>query len=390
MRGSNRPNPARRSVARLGRGVLCLLMCTLMGVVVLSGCDRGGASGLALVEPGDAVGGPGSGPGRFGKPRAIDSLGSRLVVIDRTGRVQVLDSQSGHCLAWFRLPDIRSGFPTGVTIAPSPENDGNPAIWIPDTHMGRVTVYAMPEERAGQVMLLAAQPRVLAQFGSYGNGPGEFIYPSSVCVLTKADGKSIERVYVSEFGGNDRVSIFAPSAGEKPGFTFVSSFGSEGAPAEGQVTFQRPQTVRLLPGRGEVASGLLVVDSINHRLGVFTLEGELVKWAGGPGQFSHPRGVSVLGDGSVLVVEFGNNRVQHVDISTGQTLGLWGRAGSGRGELAEPWAIALVGAEGFIVDALNHRLVRMRLPRPAAGAPGTHPRPGHGPIPSIQGVTRGT
>ncbi|MFN9931277.1 MAG: hypothetical protein ACK54T_11520, partial [bacterium] len=111
---------------------------------------------------------------------------------------------------------------------------------------------------------------------------------------------------------------------------------------------------------------------------------------GAGGQFSHPRGVSVLGDGSVLVVEFGNNRVQHVDISTGQTLGLWGRAGSGRGELAEPWAIALVGAEGFIVDALNHRLVRMRLPSPAAVAPGTHPRPGQGPLPSTQGATAGT
>lgn len=367
---------ARRNLALFWLGAL---------LIGLPSCDRASSSEPAPISPGTSLGAPGTGPGRYSKPRAIDTDGTNLFVIDRSGRVQVIAPDDGRCLAWFTLPETKSGFPTGLTIAPSPENDGKPALWIPETHAQRVTVYAMPELNDAAGMLPAVNPRVLAQFGSYGNGPGQFIFPAGVEVMIKPDGKTIDRVFVSEFGGNDRISTFTPSSTSPTTFTFVSSFGSEGAPSETAITFQRPQTVHLLPSRVStpgVTQTLIVIDSINHRLGHFNLDGSLIRWIGAPDQFNHPRGITLLppaanGTQAALVVEFGRNRVQAIDLTSGNTLGTWGRAGRGTGELAEPWALAVINGEAFIADALNHRIVRMDLPSSLtprrAAAPGPHP-----------------
>lgn len=322
------------------------------------------------MKPGTSLGGPGNGPGLFSKPRAIDTDGTHLVVIDRSGRVQVIDPNSGRGLAFWRLPDMSGGFPTGVTVAPSPTGDGTTAVWIADTHNHRVSVYAMPTLDNGAWLLAPTNPALLLRFGGIGDGPGKFTYPSDIAVLTGPDGKSIDRVYVSEFGGHDRVSIFTLSstpAGELAA-KFVSSFGVEGPPSDTAITFQRPQGMNFLNlpvgPRSQRRTRLLLSDSINHRLGVFELDGALVRWFDTPGQFLHPRGIEVLADGSALVVEFGRNRVQRIDTQTGATLGVWGRAGRGLGELAEPWTLCSVGGVTFVVDALNHRLVRMQTPRP--------------------------
>lgn len=373
------------------RAARCNLALFWLGALLigLPSCDRAPSSDPAPISPGTTLGAPGTGPGRYSKPRAIDTDGTNLFVIDRSGRVQVIAPDDGRCLAWFTLPETKSGFPTGLTVAPSPENDGMPALWIPETHAHRVTVYTMPELDDSAGMLAAVNPRVLAQFGSYGNGPGQFIFPAGVEVMIKPDGKTIDRVFVSEFGGNDRISTFIPtptptSPTSPATFTFVSSFGSEGAPTDKAITFQRPQTVHLLPSRTStpgITQTLIVTDSINHRLGHFNLDGTLIRWIGAPDQFTHPRGITLLppaanGTQAALVVEFGRNRVQAIDLATGNSLGTWGRAGRGTGELAEPWSAAIVKGEAFIVDALNHRIVRMDLPS------GLTPRRAAAPIPN--------
>jgi len=81
-----------------------------------------------------------------------------------------------------------------------------------------------------------------------------------------------------------------------------------------------------------------------------------------PGHFYHPRGITILPDGTALIVEFGNNRVQHVNLATGECLGLWGKGGRGDGELAEPWALAKLGRSVYIVDSMNHRIVVTDIP----------------------------
>jgi hypothetical protein len=213
------------------------------------------------------------------------------------------------------------------------------------------------------------------------------IFPSGVELQLAPDGRRITRVYVTEFGGNDRVNIFTPSpapdADGRPTFTWLSSFGFSAAASEARVTdiaFQRPQTVHMIPSRvmaPDLHQRLVVIDSINHRLGLFDLDGTLLRWIGIEGQFLHPRGLTVLPDQTALLVEFGANRVTHIDlqplltdpasadasvVEPGRILARWGQPGHGVGELAEPWAIAVLGREGFIADAMNHRLVRMAVP----------------------------
>ncbi len=59
---------------------------------------------------------------------------------------------------------------------------------------------------------------------------------------------------------------------------------------------------------------ILVADSGNNRLQAFDSEGRFVSAFGsagpGPGQFSDPQGLAVIGDGHVIVADRGNNRLQ--------------------------------------------------------------------------------
>lgn len=317
------------------------------------------------IKPGRIIGGPGSQPGFFTKPRAIDTDGTNLFVVDRSGRVQIVDPVSGDCLAFWKMPDTQLGYPTGITIGPSPTGDGKKAVWIPDTHYNRVLVYAMPPLGKPGARVDESHPALLLSFGTYGTGPGQFTYPSDVALATDASGTKISRIYVSEFGGDDRVSIFSLDKPDSP--TFISSFGGP-ANDDNPNGFLRPQSIAIEPDTGD----LIISDSIDHRIGRFAPDGSFKKWIGGsairgtssatPGAFSHPRGLLLLKDHSALVVEFGNNRIQRIDTASGQSLGLWGTPGSGPGELAEPWAICAIGPMAYIVDARNHRIIEMNLP----------------------------
>ncbi|MFT3686699.1 MAG: hypothetical protein QM783_17565 [Phycisphaerales bacterium] len=307
---------------------LVLGACSV-ALVAAGGCRRVVTSADPHpLSPGRVIGGPGGEPGNFIKPRAIDTDGKNLVVIDRSGRIQILEPEKGRCLAYWKLPYTELGYPTGVTLAPSPKGDGAEAVWVADTHYNRVLVYAMPPiPTDGSVG--TTQPELLLTIGKYGTGPGEFTYPSDVLVLCEPDGKTIKRVYIPEFGGNDRISIFEPRGADKA-LTFVSAIGHGGDAAD-LTGFQRPQTVILRPGDEKRADELLITDSINHRVGRFDLEGKLIKWFNGdgqfgrePGKFCHPRGLLMLEDGTAMVVEFGNNRLQRIDLETGECLGLYG------------------------------------------------------------------
>jgi hypothetical protein len=73
--------------------------------------------------------------------------------------------------------------------------------------------------------------------------------------------------------------------------------------------------------------------------------------------------VTILDDGSLMVVEFGNSRVQRIDLATGKSLGIMGQRGRLKGELATPWASAVVGETLFVLDSGNNRIVGFDVPR---------------------------
>jgi DNA-binding beta-propeller fold protein YncE len=216
------------------------------------------------------LGESGSQPGQYSYPRAIDTDGEALWVIDKLARIQRIDPASGDATVWWRMPEFAAGKPTGICLAPFLSADGiRDAVWVPDTHYHRVIVYpAPPAEARGEI-----DPAPLAQFGSYGVGPREFIYPTDVAVLLTESGDAVERVFVSEYGGNDRITVL------DDGLEFLFAFGELGEGIDPTRTeFQRPQSIAIDPLRRE----LLIADSCNHRVGRFTPDGDLIGWIGSP------------------------------------------------------------------------------------------------------------
>jgi hypothetical protein len=358
----------------------------------------------------------------FGTPRGIATDGRTLFVVDKTPRLQWIDPASGACRVWWRTPEWRLGKPTGLTIGPAsagvargigavpaarPERPGGPAwsdrvaagtpvIYVPDTHYHRVLVYPIPRfkdtsravatptspaapdsERSAAVASMftvttpESHPPILAQWGSYGKDPGQFIYVTDVAVLTGDDGVAVERFYVSEYGGNDRISCFDAE------FRFLFAFGSQGSSDRADaVEFERPQAIEIDKSRRE----LVVTDCRNHRIGRFTYDGALVAWLGapekfgsGPGEMKFPWTIKLLGDGTALVVENGNSRVNQIDLETGRSVRTWGRAGRGPGELAAPWAVELLDGKAWVLDTGNQRLVAFDAPRGGPAAPPSPP-----------------
>ena len=109
--------------------------------------------------------------------------------------------------------------------------------------------------------------------------------------------------------------------------------------------------------KGEIA----LADNEGHCVYVFDKDGNCVKKIGGQGeeegQFEQPKGVSYLNDREILVADFGNDRIQHIDIQTGTVLKSFGQLGSGKGELNGPNDVCLDDEERIVVtECGNHRI----------------------------------
>lgn len=313
-------------------------------------------------------------PGQFSYPRAIDAIetegGTELFVCDKTARVQRMTPE-GTPIGVVRMPERELGKPTGITIAAHPLDPARRALWVADTHYHRVLVYDLPESEAFAPEQLDPPPsEPVLSFGSYGDAVGEFIYPTDVAVLADASG-AIERVYVSEYGGNDRITVFVPE-GAGAEMTFVPSFvigsfgNTEEAAGPDDVVFNRPQGLAIDARARGGAGELVVADSCNHRLARLTLDGELIAWVGGlgdePGSFKYPYSVALLADSTALVCEFGGCRVQQVDLETGASLATFGGPGFGEGTLAKPWGVAVVGGTAWVLDSGRNRVVGFDAP----------------------------
>jgi len=296
-------------------------------LIGLPGCAPSGAPDTPL----DATvmfGAAGQAMGQFNYPRAIavDDAERCVYVVDKTARVQRFDFE-GTPLGQWRLPEWEMGKPTGLNVGP------NGHVYVADTHYFRVIEYD-------------DQGQEVRRFGGYGQEPGQFIYPTDIEFGPAGE------LYVSEYGGNDRVQVFAPDG------AVLFSFGSFG-PDAGQ--FNRPQSMIFNADRTE----LFIADACNHRIVVVDPRGKVLRQFGRPGQepgaLSYPYDLMVLGDGSLLVCEFGNNRLQRFT-PDGRSLGVYGRLGFGRGELQYPWGVDGTPDEIFVVDSGNNRVQMFRSP----------------------------
>lgn len=288
----------------------------IMAVVMLAFCGCGDSN-----NPDALWCETGTGPGEVVYPRAIayDQQLDNFFIIDRCAHVQRLD-RDGHCLCEWQMPEWKMGKPVGAAIGP----DGN--LWVPDTHYHRVIVYS-------------PDGKLLTQFGKEGTGDGEFLLPTDIAF----DGP---RIYVSEYGGNDRVQVFDHN------WHKLFQFGKFG---NGNGEFSRPQTML-------IDNGLIyITDACNHRVVVFTTDGKWVRNMGSAGselgQFRFPYGMAEDSEGHLIVCEFGNNRVQMIDKQSGRGLKAWGSPGREPGHLAYPWGVAVDKRDRVVaVDAGNNRL----------------------------------
>lgn len=130
------------------------------------------------------------------------------------------------------------------------------------------------------------------------------------------------------------------------------AFGSRGT-EPGQ--FNLPQGAHMDPqGR------IWVSDTLNDRLQLLTIEGEVIRIVGeagsGPGQFNQPGEVVIDTKGTVYVLDAGNGRVQVLD-SEGKFLRQIGEPGMDEGQLNFPIGLALDEERGILY------LTELYLPR---------------------------
>lgn len=263
--------------------------------------------------------------GDFLRPRAIGVHDSEVYVIDTTGRVQVFDEDGAFQRGW-RTPSAENGTPTAIAFA---EN----RVIVPDTHYSQILEYG-------------TDGTLLNQWGSYGTGEDEFIYPTGAAI----DAKGVQ--YFSEYGIDaERVHVFSPAR------EFVRQWGSHGE-APGQ--FNRAMAIAL--GRDET---LYVADTANHRIQCFTKTGELLRVVGeagtAPGQLKFPHDLTIAPDGSILVSEYGSHRISRFT-ADGTFLRTYGSAGRGPGQYNGPRGVA-ASPNGyvFVADTDNHRIQRFSI-----------------------------
>jgi ABC-type Fe3+ transport system permease subunit/DNA-binding beta-propeller fold protein YncE len=331
-----------------------------------------------------ALEGVGRGKGQFNGPRALatDVVTGDIYVIDKDARVQRFARDGTHICEW-RMPKKDRGKPVGATVAP----DGS--LVVADTHEHRIVAYS-PE---GEIRWM---------LGEYGREHGQFIYPTDI--VFAPDG----RMFIAEYGGNDRIQVFDRDR------RFLYAFGTSGS---GPVEFLRPQAMALDAERDE----LYIVDAGNHRVQVVTTDGEFRREIGGTGReagkLAYPFGIVLLIDGvpvtsqtvtsqtlaaaaetsaaevraagvtesaaansavassaedehprEIVVVEHSNHRVQRLDARTGEVRGVAGGIGRESGRLKYPWALDAIGVgpDGRALLALcdqgNSRIVVFPLP----------------------------
>jgi tripartite motif-containing protein 71 len=140
----------------------------------------------------------------------------------------------------------------------------------------------------------------ITKWGKYGTANGSFNQPYGLA----AD--SAGNLYVADTG-NNRIQKFSSNG------TFVTGWGKIGL-ANG--SFNQPQGVAIIPQRDGVSDNILVSESENNRIQVFSSNGTFITKLGrhgvDDGHFKSPTQITLssLQSNNVLVSDTGNNRIQ--------------------------------------------------------------------------------
>jgi DNA-binding beta-propeller fold protein YncE len=293
-------------------------------LVLVVGCSKQGTFHSAFFSSVEVIGHRGAGIGELNKPRSVTvDKDDNLYVVDMTGRVQKFSTRGEFLLSW-QMPQTDKGKPKGMCR----DREGN--IVVLEPHYSRVNHFS-PEGK------------LVCQWGTHGTNAGELAFPRSVAVNSKGE------IIVSEYGLTERVQCFSSD-----GKTLARAFGKAGA---GPAEFNRAE------GLGTDAQDrIYVADSCNHRIQIFSPDGQHLATYGkpgtAPGEMSYPYDVRVDAQGFQYVCEFGNSRIQIFDAQH-HLVEVLGGPGAAPGKMSNPWAIALDSRGNlYVADAGNHRVLK--------------------------------
>ncbi len=354
-------------VGKFGMRLPLVLGVFFVAVIFLGSCQpSSGTDSTGRLLNSTVLGETGRHPGQFVYPRAMDlytdAQGRPIaVIIDKTARMQAIDLTTGQSTGLVHMPEFSNGMPTGLTIGPSLMDPAKLAAYVPDTHEHRLLVYALP--------LIEDQSVPIFEFGTFGEEPSEFIYPTDVALLHDEQG-NISELLVSEYGGNDRITRYAVvDQGEGVSLRWVGQIGVASETVDGSddpvdsAALSRPQSFAIWDNDGQTE--VVILDSSHHRIVRMGLEGQRIgvyKADHDPNYpaMKFPYGITILNNGNrdatALITEFGGCLVRHIDLATGATLQTLGVPGRSMGQLATPWASNIIGDTLVILDSGNNRL----------------------------------
>lgn len=289
------------------------LLLAAAGLALLTGCTP---------EPPRVIGRPGTSDGEFRSPRGLAVSARGLAVLDKTGRMQILDAD-GVPQRTLEIVggNVRRGLPIGLTWL----DDGRLAV--ADTHSSRVRLID-PASGAETVL------------GEYGVAPGEFLLPQRIVQAQSGD------LVVSDhgMGTTNRIQVVALDGASRLVFG-----GTE--PENGGLA--RPMGVVTLPDGGFVVadqrSGLVRFRADG------SCEGRLPEWPYGEEVLAY--GLARAPDGTLYCTDLAGHRLLRVD-PEGRPTGVLGDAGTEPGRFREPWDVAWFDGRLYVADMGNHRVQR--------------------------------
>ncbi len=311
------------------RGIFCILVLACLSGWAVSrgsgGVARAGRKVLCWGNPGRSQ------PGDFFRPRCI-SVGpdNTVWILDLTGRIQHF-AVNGDYLGSIRMPDIGRGNAQGIDV------DHAGFIYVADTHYHRILKFTP----SGKLVL---------EFGKMGTEPGEFFWP---CAVTVAEDGTI---YTAQYGGigkHDEV-VERIQKWDAHG-RLLDHWGSFG---EGPGQFMRPAGLDLGPdGNVYVADSgnhrIQVFSPGGRLLRTWGIEGT------DPGKLQYPYDVAVDSSGRALVVEYGGSRIQCFAPTGKHLWSWGHTAHNDQGLLQPWSLDVNDKGMVFIADTLNHRVVRI-------------------------------
>ncbi|GAA4449182.1 NHL repeat-containing protein [Novipirellula rosea] len=304
-----------------------------LGSSMISGCVSGASGSRTQIVWGRR----GFSDGRFLKPRAIAiSPADELFIVDTTGRIQVFDVDGNFQRSW-KTPDTENGRPTGLAVETPPGPNSVPNLLVADTHYYRTLAYTLSGDLCRDKQI----------GGVAGHSPGEFAFVTD----TVCDQEGC--FYIGEYGDSDRIQKFDPER------NFLTQWGGTGN-EHGQ--FVRPQSLVV---RDQV---LWVADACNHRIQCFDIREETPKLINvfgregdAAGEFYYPYDLAFASDGTLIVCEYGNQRLQRFT-PEGKWIATWGAPGFQPGQLYQPWGVVVDSQDRVhVLDSNNHRVQRLAL-----------------------------